>query len=178
MSDMFKKYKEIVPTLQKTLGVTNVMQVPKLEKIVLSTGIGHDAERDSFSEAVRHLGAITGQQPVITKARKNVANFKLRVGMNSGVKVTLRGAKMYTFLDHLVHIALPRVRDFRGISPKGFDGNGNYNMGLDDISVFTQVDLDKLKYPLGFNITMVTSAETDEAAFELLKLLDMPFADK
>ena len=115
--------------------------------------------------------------PVITKAKKNVANFKLRIGQLNGVMVTLRQSRMYEFLDRYVHIALPRVRDFRGIPRKGFDGSGNYNVGCPDISVFTEVDPDKLKYPLGFNITLVTSANTDEEAFDLLKLLELPFAE-
>jgi large subunit ribosomal protein L5 len=119
---------------------------------------------------------ITGQQPVIVKAKKNVANFKLRVGMPVGVMVTLRGKRMYEFLDRFIHNALPRVRDFRGISPKGFDGAGNYNLGLDDISVFTEIDLDKVKYQLGINIAFVMTAKTNEEAFELLKELEMPFA--
>ena len=119
---------------------------------------------------------MTGQQPVITKARKNVSNFKLRVGMPVGVMVTLRGNRMYEFLDRFVHNALPRVRDFRGVPKKGFDRVGNYNMGVQDVSVFTEVDLEKLKYPMGLNLTIVTSAETDKEAKELLALMDMPFA--
>lgn len=177
MPDMNKKYREEVrPALQAQLGLKNVMQIPKLEKIVISTGMKSSAERDAFTEAKKHLGAMTGQQPVITKARKNVSNFKLRVGMQIGVMVTLRGARMYEFLDRFVHNALPRVRDFRGIPANGFDGRGNYNVGIQDVSVFTEVDADKLKYPLGVNITMVTSAKDDESARALLKLMDVPFA--
>ena len=178
MPDMMKKYKEEVrAALQAKLGYENVMQIPKLSKIVISTGLKSSAERDAFGEAKKHLGAITGQAPVITKAHKNVANFKLRVGMPVGVMVTLRGHRMYEFLDRFVHNALPRVRDFRGISPKGFDGVGNYNVGLSDVSVFTEVDADKLKYPLGVNIAFVTTATTDEAARELLKMMEVPFED-
>jgi large subunit ribosomal protein L5 len=178
MPDMQKKYKEeIRPALQAKLGLKNVMQIPGLKKIVVSTGIRSDADRDTFSEAQKQISLVTGQHPVITKARKNVANFKLRVGMNNGVMVTLRGKRMYEFFDRLVHNAFPRVRDFRGISPKGFDGSGNYNVGIQDISVFTEIDQDKLKYPLGLNLTFVTSAASDEAGLELLKLMEMPFAE-
>ena len=168
---------EVAPALMKKFGYTSVMQIPKLEKIVVSTGIGTSAERDAFTEAKKHLGAMTGQQPVITKARKNVSNFKLRVGMPVGVMVTLRGSRMYEFLDRFVHNALPRVRDFRGIPKNGFDGVGNYNLGISDVSVFTEVDADKLKYPLGVNITIVTTAKDDESARELLKMMEVPFED-
>ena len=178
MPDMKKKYdEEVRKALAEKLGIKNVMQIPKLQKIVISTGIGSDKERDAFAEAKKQIGAITGQEPVITKARKNVSNFKLRVGMPVGVMVTLRGSRMYEFLDRFVHNAMPRVRDFRGVPKKGFDGVGNYNLGVPDISVFTEVDTDKLKYPLGINITMVTSAENDEAAFALLKMLEVPFEE-
>ncbi len=177
MPDMKKKYKEqIVPELQKKLGCKNVMQVPKLEKIVVSTGVGTKMEKDAFTEAKNHLTAITGQLPVITKAKKNVANFKLRAGMPVGIMVTLRGSMMYDFLDRFVHVALPRVRDFRGVPKKGFDKAGNYNLGVPDISIFNEVDLEKIKYPLGLNITMVTSAKTDVEAKELLAMLELPFA--
>lgn len=177
MSDMKKKYnEEVVQALISKMGYKNVMQVPKLQKIVISMGIGSKMEKDAFSEAKNVLTALAGQLPVVTKARKNVANFKLRVGMPIGLMVTLRGKMMYDFLDRFVHNALPRVRDFRGIPKKGFDGVGNYNMGMPDVSVFTEVDLDKLKYPLGLNITMVTSAKTDAEAKELLSLLEVPFA--
>lgn len=178
MPDMKKKYNdEVLAALQQKLGIKNVMDVPKLSKIVISTGIGSDKERDAFNEAKKHIEALSGQMPIITKARKNVSNFKLRVGMNVGVMVTLRGNRMYEFLDRFVHNALPRVRDFRGISRKGFDGAGNYNVGIVDSSVFTEVDADKLKYPLGLNVTIVTTAKTDEAAFELLKMMEVPFEE-
>ena len=178
MPDMKKKYvDEVRGALQAKLALKNVMQIPKLQKIVVSTGVGTDMERDAVTEAKKHLAEMTGQEPVICKARKNVSNFKLRVGMPVGVMVTLRGARMYEFLDRFVHNALPRVRDFRGLPRKGFDGVGNYNLGVPDISVFTEVDTDKLKYPLGINITMVTSAGNDEAAFALLKMLEVPFED-
>ena len=178
MPDMKEKYiKEVRSALQAKLGLKNVMEIPKLEKIVISTGIGTDKERDAFAEAQKHIAAMTGQKPVITKAHKNVANFKLRVGMPTGVMVTLRGSRMYEFLDRFVHNAMPRVRDFRGIPKRGFDGVGNYNMGVSDVSVFTEVDADKLKYPLGVNITFVTTAKIDEAARELLKMMEVPFED-
>ena len=178
MPDMKKKYcEEVRSALAEKLGIKNVMQIPKIEKIVISTGIGSDKERDAFAEAQKHISAMTGQKAVVCKARKNVAGFKLRVGMPVGVMVTLRGSRMYEFLDRFVHNALPRVRDFRGISPKGFDGVGNYNVGLSDVSVFTEVDADKLKYPLGINIAMVTTAKTDAEARELLTMLEVPFGE-
>ena len=178
MPDMKKKYvEEVRSALAAKLGITNAMEIPKLEKIVISTGIGSDKERDAFAEAKKQIGAITGQEPVITKARKNVSNFKLRVGMPVGVMVTLRGSRMYEFLDRFVHNAMPRVRDFRGVPKTGFDGVGNYNLGIPDVSVFTEIDTDKLKYPLGINITMVTSAKDDEGARELLKMMEVPFEE-
>ena len=178
MARLKDKYRaEVVPALQQKFNYKNVMEIPKLEKIVISTGIGTDKERDAFAEAQKHIAAMTGQKPVVTKAHKNVANFKLRVGMPTGVMVTLRGSRMYEFLDRFVHNAMPRVRDFRGIPKRGFDGVGNYNMGVSDVSVFTEVDADKLKYPLGVNITFVTTAKTDEAARELLKMMEVPFED-
>ena len=178
MPDMKKKYvEEVRAALQSKLELKNVMQIPKLQKIVISTGVGSDMERDAISEAKKHLGAMTGQEPVIGKARKNVSNFKLRVGMPVGVMVTLRGNRMYEFLDRYVHNALPRVRDFRGIPKKGFDGVGNYNIGMPDVSVFPEIDTDKLKYPLGVNIAFVTSATNDAAAYELLKMMEVPFEE-
>ncbi len=178
MPDMKKKYvEEVRSALAAKLGIANVMQIPKLSKIVISTGISSSMERDAFAEAKKHIAAMAGQEPVITKAKKNVANFKLRVGMNTGVMVTLRGNRMYEFLDRFVHNALPRIRDFRGVPRKGFDGVGNYNLGITDLSVFTEVDADKLKYPLGVNITMVTTAKTDDAARELLTMMEVPFGE-
>ena len=178
MPDMKEKYiKEVRSALQAKLGLKNVMQIPKLEKIVVSTGLNSSVERDAFAEAKKVISAMTGQCAVITKARKNVSNFKLRVGMPVGVMVTLRGARMYEFLDRFVHNTCPRIRDFRGIPRKGFDGNGNFNMGISDVSVFTEVDADKLKYPLGINITMVTNAKSNDEAYELLKMMEIPFAE-
>lgn len=177
MTDLRKKYREeIAPELRKKLGCENAMEVPRLRKIVVSTGIGSDKERDAFTEAAKIMGIITGQAPVITKSRKNVANFKLRRGMPVGAMVTLRGSRMYEFLFRLINAALPRVRDFRGISRKGFDGSGNYNFGIPDVSVFTEVDLDQLKHQFGLNVSFVTDAKNDESAYELLKMLEFPFA--
>lgn len=178
MPDMYKKYQEeVVPALVKQRGYKNIMQVPKLEKIILSCGIKTSAERDAFQETRNHLAQITGQMPVTTKSKKDVANFKLRKGTPVGVMVTLRKSRMYEFLDRYVHNTLPRVRDFRGIPKKGFDGVGNYNVGMPDLSVFLEVDPDRMKYPLGCNITFVTTAGSDDEARELLKLLEMPFAE-
>jgi len=178
MPNMLKKYKEeVLPALKTKFGYTNDLQVPKLKKIVINTGINSSTERDAFKEAKQHLAMITGQAPVITKTRKNIANFKLRADMAVGVMVTLRGGKMYDFLDRLVHNALPRVRDFRGIPKKGFDKVGNYNLGIPDVTIFTEVDLDKVKYPLGLNITIVTTAKNDQEAKELLTMMEMPFAE-
>jgi large subunit ribosomal protein L5 len=178
MPDMLKKYNEEVrPALMEKLGYKNVMQLPRIEKIVISTGIKSSAERDAFSEAQKQMAQLTGQMPVITKAKKNVANFKLRIGMQTGVMVTLRGARMYEFLDRFLHNALPRVRDFRGISKNGFDGGGNYNVGIQDISVFTEIDPDKMKYPQGINVTVVTTAKTDAEARELLVKMGVPFEE-
>ncbi len=177
MPDMKKKYNEEVrPALQAKLGLKNVMQIPKLTKIVISTGIGTKMEKDAFPEARNHIAALAGQAPVVCKSRKNIANFKLREGQSVGLMVTLRGDRMYQFLDRLVHNAFPRIRDFRGIPKKGFDHVGNYNLGIPDVSIFTEIDLDKIKYPLGINVTFVTTAKTDEAAKELLAMLDFPFA--
>jgi large subunit ribosomal protein L5 len=162
--------------MMKSRGYRNVMQVPRLRKITVSTGIKSSVERDAFTEAKENLGLITGQLPVVTKARQNIANFKLRKGMPVGLMVTLRGNRMCEFYDRLVHNVLPRIRDFRGVSPKGFDGSGNYNLGIDDITVFIEVDPDKLKRQMGLNIAIVTSANGDEEGRELLRLLEMPFA--
>ena len=178
MPDMKKKYvEEVRSALQSKLELKNVMQIPKIQKIVISTGVGTDMERDAITEAKKHLGEMTGQEPVICKARKNVSNFKLRVGMPVGVMVTLRGNRMYEFLDRFVHNALPRVRDFRGLPKKGFDGVGNYNIGMPDVSVFPEIDTDKLKYPLGVNIAFVTTAKDNASAMELLRMLEMPFEE-
>jgi large subunit ribosomal protein L5 len=177
MPDMHKQWKEaVIPAMMKARGYRNVMQVPRLRKITVSTGIKSSVERDAFTEAKENLALITGQLPVVTKSRRDVANFKVRRGMPVGLMVTLRGRRMHDFFDRLVHIVLPRIRDFRGVPPKGFDGSGNYNLGFDDITVFPEVDPDKLKRQMGLNVAIVTSAGTDEDGRELLRLLEMPFA--
>ena len=177
-SVLYETYKnEIVPALKQKRGYTNPMQIPKLVKIVINTGVKTDKDREVMTTAVDTLATITGQKPVITKSRMNISNFKLRKGMAVGACVTLRRGAMYNFLYRLVNIVLPRVRDFRGISPKSFDGVGNYNFGLSEQSVFTEIDLDKVKHTIGMNITIVTSAKTDEEAKDLLSMMGMPFAN-
>jgi len=174
---LLEKYKnEVIPALNERFGYKNPMSVPKLEKIVVSMGIGDgQTESAKLETAQKQLAQIAGQMPIITKARKSVSNFKLREGYNVGLKVTLRGVRMYEFLDRLVAIAVPRVRDFRGLNPSGFDGRGNYNMGLVEQSVFPEVDSTKVTFTQGMNIAMQTSAGTDEEARELLTLLGVPF---
>ncbi len=177
-SVLYDTYKnEIVPALKEKRGYTNPMQIPKLVKIVVNTGVGSDKDREVLTAACDTLAAVTGQKPVITKSRMNISNFKLRKGMAVGACVTLRRGVMYNFLYKLINVVLPRVRDFRGISPKSFDGVGNYNFGLSDQSVFTEIDLDKVKHTIGMNITIVTSARTDDEARDLLSMMGMPFAN-
>ena len=170
-------YSEIVDALTKKFGYTNVMQVPKLDKIVLNMGIGEAKENAKILEnAAKDMETITGQKPVLTKAKNSVANFKIREGMPIGCKVTLRGEKMYEFLDRLVNLALPRVRDFRGVNPNSFDGRGNYALGLKEQYIFPEIEYDKIDKVRGMDIIFVTTAETDEEARELLRLFNMPFA--
>lgn len=177
MSVLQDKYRnEILPELRRQRQYPSDLAVPRLVKVVISTGIPSGKDRELFDEASRTIGEISGQRPVITKARTSVANFKLREGMPVGLMVTLRGQRMYDFLYRLVNIALPRVRDFRGVSPKAFDGRGNYSLGLNDQTIFTEVNLDKMKHTIGFNIAIVTTAKSNEEAFELLSKLGMPFA--
>ena len=177
-SVLYETYKnEIVPALKQKRGYTNPMQIPKLVKIVINTGVKTDKDREVMTAAVETLAAISGQKPVITKSRMNISNFKLRKGMAVGACVTLRRGAMYNFLYRLINIVLPRVRDFRGISPKSFDGVGNYNFGLSEQSVFTEIDLDKIKHSIGMNITIVTTARTDDEARDLFTLMGMPFAN-
>ena len=176
-SVLYETYKnEIVPALKEKRGYTNPMQIPKLVKVVLNTGVGSDKDRENLTAAADTLAQITGQKPIITKSTKNISNFKLRAGMSVGASVTLRREKMYNFLYRLINIVLPRVRDFRGIPAKAFDGAGNYTFGLNDQSVFTEIDMDKAKYTVGMNITIVTTAKTDDEARDLLALLGLPFA--
>lgn len=168
-------HSEFLPELMKKRGYKNVCEVPRLVKIAISTGIGTSKDREVFDEAVELLSAITGQRPVITKARTSIANFKLREGMNVGARLTLRGPRMYDFLYRLINVALPRVRDFRGVPANSFDGAGNYTLGIADQSIFTEINLDKMKHTIGMNVTIVTTARTDEEAKELLELMGFPF---
>ena len=169
--------KDVAPALMKKFSYKSVMQIPKLEKIVLNVGCGEARDNPKVIDAIiSDLGKITGQKAVPCKAKKSVANFKLREGMTIGAKVTLRGETMYEFLDRLFNIALPRVRDFRGINPNGFDGRGNYNMGLREQLLFPEIDYDKIDKVRGMDICFVTTANTDEEARELLALMGAPFA--
>jgi len=174
------QYKDVVlPQLQKDFSYGNVMEVPKLEKIVVNTCLKEAITNMKILEsAAAELGLITGQKAVITRARKSIANFKLRDGMPLGAKVTLRSALMWEFLDRLIAISIPRIRDFRGLNPNGFDGRGNYSMGITEQIVFPEIDYDKVQRITGMNITFVTTANTDEEGRALLKALGMPFADK
>ena len=167
---------EIAPALMKSLNMTNVMQVPRVQKVVVNIGVGEALDNaKALDGAVEDMTKITGQKPVITKARKSIANFKLREGRSIGVKVTLRGERMWSFLDRLMNVALPRVRDFRGISANSFDGRGNYTLGLREQLVFTEIQYDQIDRVRGMEISIVTSAKTDEEGRELLRLLGMPF---
>ncbi len=167
---------QVVPKLQEQFGYKNVHQVPRLEKIVVNVGIGEAARNPRLLEAVMNdLSVITGQKPKVCRARKSISNFKLRAGMAIGAKVTLRGARMWDFFDRLVNIAMPRIRDFRGADPDGFDGRGNYNFGVQEQIIFPEIDYDKVDAIRGMNITFVTTAETDEEGFALLKELGFPF---
>ena len=177
MSRLQEKYtKEIAPALMTKFGYKSPMQIPKLEKIVINIGLGDAKDNPKVIEAAcNDLALITGQKAVVTKARKSVANFKLREGMNIGCKVTLRADKMYEFLDKLLNVALPRVRDFRGISANSFDGRGNYAMGIKEQLIFPEIDYDKIDKIRGMDIIIVTTAKTDEEARELLDLMGAPF---
>ena len=177
MSRLKEKYQtEVVPNLMKTFEFKSVMQAPKLEKIVINMGVG-DAVSNSkvLDKAVEELTLLAGQKPVVTKAKKSIAGFSLREGMPIGTKVTLRGERMYEFLDKLVSVALPRVRDFRGISKKSFDGRGNYTLGVKEQLIFPEIDFDKISKVRGMDIVIVTTAQNDEEGFELLKQMGMPF---
>ncbi|MCL0067376.1 50S ribosomal protein L5 [Peptococcaceae bacterium] len=172
-----EKYeKEVVKSMMEKFNYKNVMEVPKLEKVVINMGLGEAAQNSKVIDfAVNDLMTITGQRPVITKAKKSIAGFKLRKGMSIGAKVTLRGKRMWDFVDKLINVALPRVRDFRGVSQKSFDGRGNYNLGVKEQLIFPEIDYDKIDKVRGMDICIVTTAKTDEEAGELLKLLGMPF---
>lgn len=168
--------KQVVPSLMQEFGYTNLMAVPRLEKITLNIGLGEATQNPKLMDgAVAELAQITGQKPVITKAKKSVAAFKLRAGMSIGCMVTLRGERMYEFFDRLVSVALPRVRDFRGLSPKSFDGRGSYTLGIRDQLIFPEIDYNKVEKVKGMNITIITTARTDAEGLALLRHLGMPF---
>lgn len=178
MSQLLKEryQKEIVPALMKSLNLENVMQVPRVDKVVVNIGLGEALDNPkALDAAVSDIGQITGQKPVITKARKSIAAFKLREGRSIGVKVTLRGEKMWSFLDRLMNVALPRVRDFRGISPNSFDGRGNYTLGLREQLVFPEIEYDKIDKLRGMEVAIVTTAKSDDHGRQLLQMLGMPF---
>lgn len=178
MIGLKEKYKdEVIPCLKESLGITNVSQVPQLKKVVVNMGFGI-IDKNELQGLLEQLTLLTGQKPIVNKARKSIANFKLRGGMNIGAKVTLRGDRMYEFLNRLINVALPRIRDFRGVSSSAFDGMGNYTLGLKDQSIFPEIDANNIKKTQGMDITIVTSATTNEEALKLLTLLGMPFAKK
>jgi len=175
LKDLYRE--QVVPTLQKELGYENVMQVPRMEKIVLNVGLGEALQNArALDAAVQDITTITGQKPIVTRARKSIAVFKLREGNPIGTKVTLRGNRMWDFLDRLCNIALPRQRDFRGLSPDSFDGRGNYSLGLREQLIFPEIDYDSIDKIRGFEVTIVTTANTDEEGLHLLKHLGMPLA--
>ena len=180
-SELYREYKDrVVPALSKKIGYKNPMQVPKVDKVVVNTCIpAHGADlKQALEDAKKELAVITGQKPAETKSKKSISNFKLRKGQTIGAKVTLRGDRMYEFLERLIKMALPRIRDFRGISAKAFDGRGNYTLGVHDQSIFPEVELDRIKRNVGFDITIVTTARTNEEAKALLTELGVPFSDK
>jgi large subunit ribosomal protein L5 len=175
---LYKRYVEDVrPALIEKRKYENVHQVPRIEKIVLNMGVSAALEKGAVEDAAKEMTTITGRKPVIAKARKSIANFKLREGQSVGCHVTLRRETMYEFFDRLVAAALPRIRDFRGLSTRSFDGRGNYSLGVSDQSIFPEIDLDKVKRQQGMDITIVTTAKTDEEALDLLKMMGMPFAE-
>lgn len=178
-SRIYKKYiNEVRPALASQRNYVNVHQVPKIEKIVVNMGVSASLEKSAVDDAAKDLAAITGRRPVVTKSRKSIANFKVRQNQSVGCFVTLRRDAMYEFFDRLVATALPRIRDFRGISPRKFDGRGNYTLGVSDQTIFPEIDLDKIKRQQGMDITIVTSADSDDEARDLLKMMGMPFAEK
>ncbi len=179
MARLYDKYtNEILPTLGEKFGRTNKHSLPKLTKVVINMGVGKAiADKNRMTEAVEQLAAISGQKPQITKAKLSVSGFRLREGMEVGCRVTLRGKRMYEFLDRLINLALPRIRDFRGVNPKSFDGNGNYNMGLAEQMVFPEVDPDKVNFTQGMDISICCSIRNDDEARELLKAFGMPFRE-
>ncbi len=177
MTRLQEKYeKEVIPGLKSRFGYKNVMEIPRVVKVVINMGVG-DATEDAkaIDAAVNDLMQISGQKPIVTRAKRSIAAFKVRAGMPVGCKVTLRGKRMYEFLDKLFNLALPRIRDFRGVSPQSFDGRGNYSLGLKEQLIFPEIDYDKIDKIRGMDVVIVTTAKTDEEAYELLKLLGMPF---
>jgi large subunit ribosomal protein L5 len=175
---LYEKYvNEVVPALKDKRKYTNPHQVPRMEKIVVNMGVSASLEKSAVDDAAKDLALITGRKPAISRSRKNIANFKLREGQPIGCRVTLRNDAMYEFFDRLVAAALPRIRDFRGLSPRSFDGRGSYTLGVGDQTIFPEIELDKIKRTQGMDITIVTSAPTDEEAMDLLKLMGMPFAE-
>ena len=178
MSELRDKYKsEIINSLKETGRYANTMQIPKITKVVVNMGVDTAVDKDTFNDVCLSLTTITGQKPQVRKARKSISNFKLRDGMPIGARVTLRGHRMYEFLERFINTTLPRLRDFRGISPTSFDGKGNYSLGLQEQTVFPEIDPDKIKKIQGMDITIVTTCKTDEEARELLALFGMPFAE-
>ncbi len=173
-----KYVNEVIPALKESRKYTNIHQVPKMEKIVVNMGVSASLEKGAIDDAVKDLTMITGRKPVISMSRKSIANFKLRENQAIGCRVTLRREVMYEFFDRLVATSLPRIRDFRGLSTRSFDGRGNYSLGVADQTIFPEIELDKIKRTQGMDITIVTSAPTDEEALEFLKLMGMPFAEK
>lgn len=177
MGRLLDRYKtEILPALKEELEIANVMAVPQLSKVVVSMGVGSAvAEKRRLELAAKDLSTITGQKPAVCKARKSVSNFKVRAGMPTGLKVTLRGLRMYEFLDRLINVAIPRIRDFRGLNPQGFDGFGNYSLGINEQTIFPEIDAAAVEWPQGMNVTIVTTASNDRHARALLVKLGMPF---
>src|SRR3954468_17744968 len=175
---LYEKYvKEVVPALKDKRKYTNVHEIPRMQKIVVNMGVSASLEKSAIDDASKDLAMITGRKPVVSKSRHSIANFKLREGQPIGCRVTLRREAMYEFFDRLVAAALPRIRDFRGISTRSFDGRGNYSLGISDQTVFPEIELEKIKRQQGMDVTIVTSSESDDEALELLKLLGMPFAE-
>jgi large subunit ribosomal protein L5 len=179
-SEFYRDYKDrVMPALQKQHGYKNVNQIPKVEKVVVNTSVGSQSDvKQALEDAKAELALITGQRAAETRAKKSIANFKLRQDQAIGAKVTLRGQQMYEFLERLIKAALPRIRDFRGVSPRCFDGHGNYTLGVSDQSIFPEVELDKIKRNIGFDVTIVTTARTNEEAKSLLSEMGMPFSDR
>ena len=180
-SELYMEYQgRVAPALRERLGYKNIFQVPRVEKVVINTCVTAQSSdaKQALEDAKRELALITGQQPAETKSKKSISNFKLRQGQAIGAKVTLRGDRMYEFLERLIKMSLPRIRDFRGISPRAFDGHGNYTLGVQDQTIFPEVEPDKIKRNVGFDITIVTSAKTNEEAKALLTELGIPFSDK